>query len=99
MTEPSRQIQRRAHRRADQQAARIADIPVLRGMNATVSSVTLGAGTDGGAVVTVSYRGADITIACYGRPHIPSVGDRVTVIYIDDQPQIVALNGGFPPEQ
>ena len=99
MADVSREIQRAAHRRADQQRERIEDIPVLRGMNATVSTVTLGAGTDGGAVVTVTSRGGEITVACYGRPHIPSVGDRVTVLYIDGQPQIVALNGGFPPEQ
>lgn len=95
---PSRQVAQKARRNAEQQQAKLDSIPASRLFHATVASVIPGASTDGRAVVTVTRLGADIPIVAYNRALTFTVGDRVTCVYIDDQPEILHINGGFPPD-
>lgn len=95
----SRQVRRAAHRLADRQTARYAEVPNGRDMIATVTSVTTGAATDGGAVVTVTYRGEELTVAAYITSHTPVAGERSLLRSVDNQLILIGRLGGFPPEQ
>ena len=99
MTAPSRRVQRAAHRLADQQRNRLAELPSSRLLIATVATVTTGTASDGGAVVTVTYRGEAVQVAAYITPHVPIAGDRCVCALVDDQLIILGRLGGFPPEQ
>lgn len=99
MTEPSRRVQRAARRLADQQTARVADVPSTRLLIASVATVTAAAGTDGGAVVTVRWRGDEVTAAAYLTSQAPVVDMRCLCALVDNQLIILGRLGGFPPEQ
>lgn len=73
----TRQVARAARRFADRQSARLASVPATRLLKATVSSVTLGAASDGNALVAVSWRGGEYQVADYPDSYTPVVGDRV----------------------
>lgn len=80
-----RNVRRAAFRLADQQAARLAELPSLRAVIATVATVTAGASPGGNALVTVIWRGVELTAAGYLASYTPAVGDRVECHLIDNQ--------------
>lgn len=81
----NRELAAAARRFADATSARIADAPGARQIIATVSTVTAGAASDGNALVTVSWRGVDITAAGFAASYTPIVGHRVVCDLIDNQ--------------
>jgi hypothetical protein len=85
-----------ARRFADQNSARLAEIPAAKLFAATVVSVVAGAASDGNAVVTVRWRGKDIKVAGYGAHYTPAVGHAVTCALFDDQTRIVQRDIGQP---
>jgi|SRR3954462_4086396 hypothetical protein len=95
----SRHVLRVAHRLADRQTARYAEVPGGRDMIATVTTVTPGAATDGGAVVTVTYRGDELPVAAYLTAQVPVVDQRALLRLVDNQLILIGRLGGFPPEQ
>lgn len=92
----SHQLYRAAARLAERRAVRL---PEGRDMVATVSTVVLNAASDGGAIVTVTYRGEELTVAAYVTPHVPVVGQRSYLRLVDNQLILIGRLGGFPPEQ
>jgi len=81
----SRALQQAAHRLADRQTARLAELPTLRAIVADVATVTPGASPGGNALVTVVWRGAELTATAYHASYTPAPGDRVECHLIDDQ--------------
>jgi hypothetical protein len=98
MTAPSRRVQRAAHRLADQQRARIDELPAPQ-IITTVTAVTPGGAIGGGALVTVRYRGAATVVEGYLASYTPVVGDRVAGVFIDSQLILLGRIAGQPPEQ
>lgn len=83
----SRRLQREVARGTDRQSDRIrAALPPL--FNATVSAVSPGEAADGNALVSITYRGAEITVAGYAASYTPAVGHRVSCRTVDHQVQI-----------
>lgn len=74
-----------ARRFADQTSSRFADVPGLRAVIATVSTVTAGASPGGHALVTVSWRGQVVTAKGYFASYTPAATDRVLCLLVDDQ--------------
>lgn len=96
MTEPSRAIARAARRVADQQTARLVDVGSARLFRATVTTVTPGAARDGLALVMVTYRGQENTVAGYPDAYTPAVGHRVVCASIADAWSILSREVGQP---
>jgi len=85
VTELSRALGRAARRNADAQSARLAELPAVRQFFATVTTVTPGAGPGGNALVTVTWRAAELTVAAYNAAYTPDVGHRVRCSLVDNQ--------------
>lgn len=90
---PSREVARAARRVADQNRAALADAPASKRIVATIATVTAAAGTDGNALVTVTWRGTTFTANGYNRTYTPVVGHRVICdllgdgqVYVDYSP-------------
>jgi hypothetical protein len=92
----SRRAQRNVRRFADHQSDRIRDAATPSFFNATVSSISAGAAADGNALVAVTYRGAEITVAGYSANYTPGVGHRVACRTVDHQVQIDYRIIGYP---
>ena len=92
----SRQVIRAARRNADQQTARLAEIPSVRMLRATVASVAPGGAGDGNAKVWVTWRG-EVLEATYGAHYTPVVGHRVLCVIVDNQLEIVQRTVGATP--
>lgn len=76
----NQQIARLARRNADQQTARLADLPTGRLFLATVT-VT--------APLTVSWRGRQFTAAGAFTSYTPAITDRVLCALVDNQPVVL----------
>ena len=92
----SRRVQAAALRLADQQSARLADIPASRLLRATVETVTPGAASDGNATVTVLWRGEELPVADYPDSYTPVAGHRVLCAVDDLQLSILHHSIGTP---
>ena len=73
-----RELARIARRFADQQSGRIADLPGLQGVIATVTAVS-------GSTVTLSWRGGSLTATATCAAYTPAANDRVLCLLIDSQ--------------
>lgn len=77
----SRELDRAARQWADQQTDRLSEVPSVRAVYVSITSIT------GGVFFewrTGTYQAAAVNVA-----YTPAVGDRVLVLMIDNQPSIV----------
>ena len=65
-------------------------------MIATTSAISAGAAADGNALVSVNWRGQEVTAAGYSANYTPGVGHRVVCDLIDDQLFIAYRIVGYP---
>lgn len=93
---PTARLQAAARRLADQNSRRLADVPAARMFRATITDVVAGAGGGGGARVTVTWRGAEVTIADYPDSYTPALGHRVLCALVDNQASILHRGIGYP---
>lgn len=77
------------NRLADQNSDRLADIPAARLFRATVVAVAAGASPGGNALLTLRWRGQEITASDYGAHYTPAVGQRVTCALFEDQVSVI----------
>ena len=91
MTELSRALGRAARRNADAQTARLAEIPAVPQFFATITTVTAGAGPGGNALVKVTWRAAELTVASYNGAYTPVLGHRVKCSIVRSQ---LVIDGG-----
>lgn len=96
MTEPSRLLAQATRRFADQQSAKLEDLPNDRHLRATVTTVNPGAGAGGGTTVTVTWRGGEYLVAGYPDSYTPAVGHRVLCVIVGDQLEILHRSIGGP---
>ena len=93
----SRELQRQVTRGTDQTSDRIRRAQTPPSFFATVASVTAGAARDGNALVAITYRGEQITVAGYaGSYSSPAQGHRVLCHTVDHQVVIVCRVVGYP---
>ena len=92
----SRRVRAAAQRLADQQTARLADVPAARLLRATVETVTAGAAADGNALVTVLWRGEELDVSDYPDSYTPVAGHRVLCAVVDTQLSILHHSIGTP---
>lgn len=92
----SRRLQRQVLRTTDQSSDRIraAETPPM--FFATVTSISAGAAADGNALVAISYRGSETTVAGYAASYTPGVGHRVKCSTVDHQVVIDERIIGYP---
>ena len=81
MTDLSRELAQAARRDADEQSARLAEIPRSRFLNATVASLS---------PTKVTIRGASVGVAATNLNYTPVVGHRVLCGW-DDSDQLVII--------
>lgn len=75
----------RVHRmRADQVRAQIENIPRNRVFKADITTVTAGAAQGGTALVTVTWRGTELTVNDYPDSYTPAIGHRVRCVLDED---------------
>lgn len=96
MAVPSRELAQAARRFADRNSARLADVAGARLIITTVQTVTVGGASDGNALVTVLWRGQEITTAGYPASYTPTVGDRVLCALVESQLLVVLPIIGQP---
>lgn len=96
MTVPSRGVAQAARRFADRGSTQLRDIPSARLFRATVTTVTPGGASDGNALVAVTWRGEENTVADYPDSYTPVVGHRVLCALVDDQLSILHRSIGSP---
>jgi hypothetical protein len=82
VTDLSRELAQAARRDADEQSARLAEIPRSRVINVTVAATS--------PTVTVTWRGASVPISAKNVNYTPTVGDRV-LCTMDDSDQLVII--------
>jgi hypothetical protein len=92
----ARELERAVRRKADQESARLAEVPATRLLYADVSAVTEGAASDGNGLVTVSWRGGEYTVAGYPDSYTPAVGHRVLCALVEAQLVILHHSIGGP---
>lgn len=83
-------------RNADATSDRLADIPAARLLRATVTDVVPNGASDGNALVRVTWRGQELTVADYGAHYTPAVGHRVVCALLDDQLTVIQRSIGQP---
>lgn len=96
MPGPSRRIGRVARQLADQQSSRIAQAARGDAFLAVVTAITPGAAANGSAVVAVTYRGQQTTVAGYAPAYTPVLGDRVLCLPVDSQVFVLCSLTGQP---
>lgn len=74
---------------ADDDSARLADLPVTRFFTATVSNATAGS-------LAVTWRGKSVPMAGKAAGYTPAIGQRVLCALVDGQPLIVMWIDGQP---
>jgi len=90
-------LARASRKLADQQTARLADVPASRMLRATVATVTAGGAGDGNALVTVTWRGQVLEVADYPDSYTPVVNHRVLCAVVDSQLSILHHSVGVTP--
>lgn len=96
MTRLKAAVQAAVHRSHTRSARRIAEIPAAPMFRATVTAVTAGAGSGGGARVTVTWRGSAQNVADYPDSYTPAVNHRVLCALVDNQLSILHRCIGYP---
>jgi hypothetical protein len=90
----TRPMLRTARQLADQQAARLAEVPSARLFFADVTAVVAAGAADGiSALVTVTWRGSALIVADYPDSYTPAVGHRVRCA-LDGDNQLSILHRG-----
>jgi hypothetical protein len=90
-------LARWARKLADQQSARLANVPSSRLLRATVTTVTPGGAGDGNAKVSVTWRGEVLEVADYPDSYTPVNGHRVLCALVDSQLSILHHSVGVTP--
>ena len=91
-----RELARAARRVNSVQASKLAALPSGTHVRATVLSVATGAGSDGNALLTVKWRGAEVPISDYPDNYTPAVGHRVLCVLIDGELSLLHHGIGYP---
>lgn len=81
----NRQLADVVRRFADQSSSLLDSVPSLRAFVATVSDVVAAGSPGGNALVTVSWRGSELTANAYHASYAPTIGDTVECHLIDSQ--------------
>lgn len=97
LEEARRRLQRAVHRDADQQSARIGEIPADAAVIGTVTGIDVGVARDGRNVVRVTYRGGEATAAGWNVAQTFAVGDTVKCTLTGDHQLFIDyIVGGAP---
>lgn len=92
----NRELATAARRFMDSLSERLTDLPTSRLFRATVTTVVPGGASDGNALVKVSWRGNELTVADYGAHYTPVEGHRVVCALFDDQITVIQRSIGQP---
>ncbi len=96
MTDPMRQVHAAARRAANGASDTLRELPDDTHCRATITAVTAGGASDGNALVTVRWRGAELTAADYPDSYTPVVGHRVLCVVVDAELSILHRGIGIP---
>lgn len=82
---PSRRLAQAARKSADRTTGWIAAAAESPLVVATVKTVTPGGASDGAALVTVAWRGVEVTVAGYPDTYTPAANHRVRCSFVGPQ--------------